>query len=475
VGAATGCPEAPSVFSAAMPPCLLFVFKAQGWPWGGRLPTPPPYDFMPTDLAGLPPMTTRSSFPTTFVTTFAVAALGSFLVSFLGGCAAPSAEDLDTSEAAATPANPRTHFELALTCSRMLKRHETVRPIDMQQGVIRWGCGDVPGVTNEDLGQEYCEYQVVQNGAIKRKAADVASDAPVSCVFTSVFQDAGAEARLQAAMADPQNLGAAAATSGVVQMQKQFNSRGAATALIRDCQAAGDKYPLEQRLRTAACSQAVARTGATRASELATVCKTNLMTGPGWARAQELGAKIAEPGSDGYEEQRDIASCMAVAAAGGVMWRNSDPMICARTSRSTTECDCSFGAVPDKLEGLPFTGWVDDQIPTGCRFAKVDGADYPYVVICPVSDQETADLAFNPVYAGNLGNFCRDRFATDLVMKLPVRALQTEGTCQHTAGFCADYMGSPPVEPKPTEPAPTPAPTPANRTTNRADGAPHRP
>src|SRR6476660_8804431 len=98
-----------------------------------------------------------------------LSALAAVSLASVVGCSTAS-EDLDAAEGAATPANPQTHHELALTCMRMLKRHETVRPIDMEQGVIRWGCGDVPGVTNDDLGQEYCEYQVVQSGAIKKKA-----------------------------------------------------------------------------------------------------------------------------------------------------------------------------------------------------------------------------------------------------------------------------------------------------------------
>ena len=36
----------------------------------------------------------------------------------------------------------------------------------------------------------------------------------------------------------------------------------------------------------------------------------------------------------------------------------------------------------------------------------------------------------------NLGNFCHDAFAVNIVMKLPIRALQTQGTCQEADSFC---------------------------------------
>ena len=74
--------------------------------------------------------------------------------------------------------------------------------------------------------------------------------------------------------------------------------------------------------------------------------------------------------------------------------------------------------------GIPFTGWVDDQIPTSCRLAKVNGAPYPYLALCALSDQEVSDLPLNPTYARSVASFCHDRFGGDLVMKLPLRALQ---------------------------------------------------
>jgi hypothetical protein len=406
---------------------------------------------------------------------FAGAAIAACTISiFAVGCST-AAEDVGSSEAAATPANPSTPFALAESCVRMFKRHESVKEIDMEEGVIRWGCGDVPGVTNDDLGQEYCEYQAVQDGAIKKKPTEISpTGGPVSCVFTSVFTGAGQDTMLKAAMAAPENLGTPALSSQIVQMKKGFNSRGAATTLIRDC-ANASSSGLDGRLRVAACYQAYSKATGEAQAQLATVCKGNLTVQANWDQAVALGVKIAAANEEGFEQQRDISSCMAVRNA-GLPWRNSDPMICSRTARSTNECGCKWNPVPSDLMGIPFVGWVDDQLPTGCRPAKVNGQDYPFITICEVTAQEIADLPLNPLYAGNIGNFCHDRFAMDLVMKLPLRTLQVSGSCQENPGFCDEYMGAPrpepteptepttPTEPSTTEPTPT-EPTPTTPTT----------
>ncbi len=376
-----------------------------------------------------------------------IASLASVLLGAAGCGSTPSLEEpVGSSEAAATPSDPSSSFALAESCSRLFKRHESLRPLDLDQGLIRWGCGDVPGVTDPDLGQEYCEYQAVQNGKAVKRAAELTTG-KVSCVFTSVFTGAGQAARLRPAMADAANLGAEAATDGIVQMQKRFNSRGAATTLISDCSRGSAATEATRRQRVVACFQAYAK-GGPNAARLQELCKpTSTITDAAWTEAESLGANIAVAGEAGFEEQQDIVGCMSVRGA-GVAWRNSDPMICARVSRSASECSCRFGAVPSALPGLPFSGWASDQIPSSCRLAKVEGQDYPYVAICDLTDQEVSDLPLNASYARSIQNFCHDRFGVDLVMKLPLRALQSASTCNNSPGFCAEYMGdAPPADP----------------------------
>lgn len=359
------------------------------------------------------------------------------------GCSAPGEEEIGSAEGAATPANPSGNYALAETCSRLFKRHEVVHDLDLEVGTIRWGCGDVPGVTDPDLGQEYCEYHAVQNGKEVKKPADiVAGGGKVSCVFTGVFTDAqsGTVPKLQQQMAKPENLGATVAATNIVQMRGGFNSRGAATQLLADCSRSPGTSTLTTRQKTAACFLAV-QAGGPNAAQLTTLCKGNLNDAATWSQIEGLGVTVKTVGQEGYEPQQDIASCMQVTQA-GVPWRNSDPMICSRTERAANECSCKFGAVPPALDTFTFTGWVDDHIPSTCRLAKVDGADYPGIAICDVPDAQLSDLALNPLYNRSLQNFCHDFAGKDLVLKLPLRALQTAGTCQLSAPFCSEYMST---------------------------------
>lgn len=391
------------------------------------------------------------------------------------GCSAPADEDLGSAEGAATPASPSGNYALADTCSRLFKRHEVVHDLDLQVGTIRWGCGDVPGVTDPDLGQEYCEYKAVQNGKVIAKPTDIVQGAKMSCVFTGVFTDSqtGTVPKLTAAMADASNLGAAAATTNIVQMKGPFNSRGAATQLLSDCSRNPGAATLLTRQKTAACLLAV-NAGGPNAAQLQTLCKGNLADANTWSQITALGVSVKSSGQEGFEPQQDLASCMQVISA-GVPWRNSDPMICSRTERATNECGCKFGAVPNALDAFEFTGWVDDHIPSTCRYAKVDGADYPGLLICDVSDQQLSDLkaSTNPLYNRSLQNFCHDAFGKDIVLKLPLRALQQTGTCQTSAPFCSEYMaGTAGHDDSSTDQPPV---TDGSGTTNRTTDAPPAP
>jgi hypothetical protein len=359
------------------------------------------------------------------------------------GCSSTPDDALGTDEGAATPANPPNLFAQAETCDRLFTRHESLRAIDMQQGLIRWSCADVPGVTAPDFGQEYCEYHAVQKGKQVNSAAQVAADGgKVSCVFTTVFTGAGQAATLKPAMNTPENLGAAAATDDVVQMKIGFNSRGAATQLFSDCVRAGTATDLVKRQRNTACYQAYAK-GGPNAARLKEICNVPSISDAAWTEAVSLGAKIAAVGDEGYERAQDITSCMGVRSA-GAPWRNSDPTICSRVGRTAQECGCRFNAVPNSLMGVPLTGWVNDTMPSSCRLAKVDGQDYPYIAICDLSEKEIADVNISPQYSRNLQAYCHDKYSVDLVLKLPMRDLQKAGTCQPNAGFCSEYMSAAP-------------------------------
>src|SRR5262249_36507831 len=154
---------------------------------------------------------------------------------------------------------------------------------------------------------------------------------------------------------DAKNLGVKP-TKEVVQMQVGFNSNGAATALIRDCRSqsnpdlqiadprTGDmrdrtaaektetKRALVDEPRQAGCWLASA--DASKKDKLTKLCRgIDLAQDANWKKVEALGVKVAEAGDDDFETQRDLAACLGSKRAGGVIWRNSDNMICGRTMR----------------------------------------------------------------------------------------------------------------------------------------------
>lgn len=336
------------------------------------------------------------------------------------------------------PADAATLFDQAGVCDAILKRHATVRDTDLKDGSIRWNCGDVAGVTSSDRGQEYCEYNAVSKGKLVTQIKDVAAGAPIQCLFTGVFKDTtGKVDALAKALADKANVGGTT-DKRAVQMTKDFNARGAATALVDDCAANASKAPINE-ARQVACYQASVAIPA-KAAQLKKLCRgKDLTSETTWKKVVALGAKVLVATDAGFDAQRDIAGCAAAGRSGGVTWRNSDNMICGRVTRAAAECSCAYNDIPTAVDGFTFTGWTNDALPTGCRYAKVAAADYKSLVICEISAGERDDLELNADYTGDLQSFCHDRFSTELVMKAPIRALEKPATCKPGSTFCSAY------------------------------------
>jgi hypothetical protein len=381
---------------------------------------------------------------------FGVTAMG--CSSSTGGDGSESGDEQDI-----VPTSAKTAYDQAAVCAKILDRHKTIKDPDLKDGYIRWACGDVPGVTGVDRGQEYCEYNAVSGGKVVKTAAELKAGTTLSCVFTSVYQDVkgvtasstgyvpSAETiaygkKIATALAAKENLGVTT-DPALTEMHVGFNSRGAATDLVQQCAAKDD---LVNEMRQVACWQAGVANPA-NASKLKTLCRgRNLVDEARWAKVVALGAKIVtDPKDPNFETQHDIAGCVhTIKFFPTTAWRNSDPTICARVTRATNECGCGFVAIPDAVEGFTFTGWTNSALPAGCRYAKMDGKDYQQVVICQASTSELEDLPLNPSYSGDLQEFCHQRFANDLVMRAPLRALQTPGSCKSETSFCSAYAGT---------------------------------
>ena len=348
------------------------------------------------------------------------------------GCSSAQDDDLSQTEGEATPPNPATLFDQADSCDRTLKRHAAVREVDFEQGVIRWSALDVPGVTEPNLGQEYCEYNAVQNGKIIKRATDIVADADpeaggrVSCVFTAVFTGANQQNMLKAEMAAPENLGVAASANGIVQMQVGFNSRGAATQLFKGN---GTASNLETRLRTTATFQARQGRGERGASSRARPRQPQRPVG-GRGRA---GAEVART--------RRLRAAAGYRGVHGRVRRGrpvAQPhlMICARVGRAAQDFSCRQRG-PERADGSPSRAGSTTRS-SSCRFAKGQGEDYPHIVICDLTDK--LHVQVSPTYPAasrpSAARSTRRTWSSD-----PLPRLQTPGTCR--PGRATGYMTVP--------------------------------
>lgn len=352
-------------------------------------------------------------------------------------------------------------FDLARYCDQMVTRHAVVHALDLQDGGLRWRCGDVTGISPNQYGQEYCEYVALVNGQQVSIMSAVGDNDQLVCMFTSVFNDSQAvQAGLAAALAQPENLGTPLSNASLVRMQNSFNSKGAADALINDCSGLNDRL---EEIRQVACYQAFKEAldagDVARANQLEALCRVPgpILTGSSAAEerfqtVQQLGARVLTEGEAGFQTQREIIGCVATERGGGVFFRNSDTNICGRTFRAGLECGCDFGFLPDNgpapgtpgaLDGFLFSTWFtpeNDRNPPECRLAKVNGRDYPHLMLCEVPAQEIPEIRAHPVYSTDLKGFCNDRFGKNLGILAPLSNIRIPGSCSTNTEFCEDFV-----------------------------------
>jgi hypothetical protein len=352
------------------------------------------------------------------------------------------------------PQSPATSYDQAVACKVAYDGVKGVHDSSLRSGIVLWTCGDVPGVTGPDTGQEYCQYNAVSGGRIVRTVGEIAPNGRLQCVFTAVFSDTeGKDAKLLDAMAAPENFGERPQSASVVRMTLPDNSRKTAQSVIESCSADasdGAQAANIDELRQVACFQAAASadSGSDRPEKLREICRgQDLSDETRWAKSVELGAKVLKSGEEGFEEQRDLVGCVALKRLGrGVPWRNSDLRMCGRVRRASEECGCRYDAIPSSLDGFSFSGWVSPILGAiGCRKAKVDGSEYDHIVICEIPQAEVGDLELDLNFAENLPAFCLERFENVLPVRAPIRTFQKSGQCTESATpFCAAHSGSSP-------------------------------
>jgi hypothetical protein len=427
-------------------------------------------------------MTTRSLRLAAILSTIVVGAVAT------AGCSTEE-PTLEEAEGNLTPQNPASVFDQAETCNAIFEDKKAFREPDLKDGLLRWKCGDVKGVTINrdasgklfvnpesrkisDLGQEYCEYHAVVDGKIVDFAEDLKALPPtakLSCVFTGVYfdvvHDANPSVMIQKSNAKAKEmavdvakwLGAATIDPKAVKMQDGVNSRGAASQLIHDCQniAAVKNVDAE---RQAACFMLASKSGQVDKS-IADLCRgVDLAKEANWAKVVAKGAKILTEADDAtaFERQKDLTACAATFPLANrgqlVPWRNSDPTICARALRAAADCGDKFppmddvtglGALPPAVEGFTMTGWEGRRLPDGCKRAIVGGKESDQIVICEVSQQKVKEAIENIEVApiDPQVDFCHALFANNIAMQAPIRAvLASKGP--GASAFCSAFNGS---------------------------------
>lgn len=209
------------------------------------------------------------------------------LCSLLAAACSAEAGDIGDVEGDFTPDNrataPISSFEQAATCDSLFKDRAASRDADLAEGVLRWKCGDVAGVTmskcedklellrqaeeqgqngadrkrddtlglcEDGLGQEYCEYNAMARGEIVNSPSAASkvglkdSDV-VECLFNGVYSDVTEETSshyremLGKTMVSSNALRGLSADTTLEPrasgMRQGVNSRGAADTLLADC------------------------------------------------------------------------------------------------------------------------------------------------------------------------------------------------------------------------------------------------
>lgn len=418
-----------------------------------------------------------------------ISVLGLVGAALLAGVGCSAAQDDGSTDednivtGASTPAQNDIVFEQVKTCDNLFKDRAAFRDADLQEGVLRWKCGDVDGVSiskcednlallaaeeakgsvtqerrqalsecGNGYGQEYCEYNAVSKGNVVngvKSAKDLKDADVVQCVFTSVHSDfEGTLGDPQAFSMDlakklePQLVSASRTPEGRVAGMKQgVNSRGAADTLINDCAnlaKGGEQTYAKDADRQVLCYNAWSKASSPAdKAKYETACKgVDLSNEANWKKTGLTATELTDA-------DHDLASCTMVLHAknGGVSWRNSDPTICARSYRAARECNVDFkqiGQVAPTFAGFSMQGWTNRAtLPTGCKYSTIDGNPYANVVVCTAGAQDVKNYR---TQKKPLQTLCRDKFGVNVAMQAPIGALANLGAAKEESPFCKAFV-----------------------------------
>jgi hypothetical protein len=417
-------------------------------------------------------------------------------VAIAAGCAATE-EELEDQEGAATQGQTTDVFEQARICASRFGVLSSSRDSDLQNGVVRWQCGDVPSVTmsecandpkriaeneracavevdrdvalgdcGDGFGQEFCEYNAVSEGRVVNTAESVKllnraviREYGAECVFTSITPDVKRPRSLVLTSADVESakyhkelantsvkplLRNATSPDGiegrVAGMKQGVNSREAAETLIARCSSLGrDGAARTERnaARQALCFRAFA--DATKSEDkdrLRGACSHKDLSDDGNWKATGLTDRALS------EADKDIAACtMVTKAKGAVEWRNSDPTICARAYRATKECNVTFRPIGEasptfrgfEMLGASKTGELDRR----CRYPSIDGKASHNLIVCNLSPNDVQRAMVDRI---PLQNVCNQEFGRNIALVAPIGALSILSKAKTDTPFCSAFV-----------------------------------
>jgi hypothetical protein len=272
---------------------------------------------------------------------------------------------------------------------------------------LRWSCNDVEGVTEEDRGQEYCEYFAIV--ALPPETAD-GEQPPPAVLGRNLGPDYSYGTTDTKLDLDFNQLSALEADESAVVGQCIFTSWNSdIPGPVPSCQSGTcpsvmgvevdeDNFRMHFDVNSAEAAQLLVR-------DCATLPKTG------------------DPDDEDNPRRDDFTrGCLHNAEINGTAFRKSDSDVCAASIR-LAECGCSprdgdFETFisPYDRRGFPLGTWSSPhELPSGCRYVEL-GDDSQTVVSCDL----TASDVIN--YALDLKTHCQTKYADNVVVHVPMPA-----------------------------------------------------
>ena len=273
---------------------------------------------------------------------------------------------------------------------------------------LRWSCNDVPGVTAQDRGQEYCEYWALLRTEsnvhqLGRVDSDGRSELPVSPDLTD-------DELFYLEEAEPDDVVGA--------------------CVFSSWKSGPERHVLGLR-RSAGPSR--------RRRQLPSQPQVQHAGGWPWTSWSSARTVPRRPTACGRTRSTGAACTPTICSATG--WRKSDATICSAAVQMA-ECSCRLtsGAPMTDLgrpddPGFVLGSWEsEDDVPDPCHYIRMDDAGSKVLVACEITAREARDNMHD------LKQWCREGYGERIVVHVPVdpSAVECDGSCGETPWVLTD-------------------------------------